>query len=303
MHLGVQSAVSAGAGGDARRSACGAVKERAPRPTTAIIRRSPSALASGHRCPPSIAASPRRRLRLLPARSHNRRRVSQRSRRAISRARPPEAGIQLDSERRSLALRPPAPSRPLVRHENQVLHRGRGGAVAARAAAELRWQRCPGARRRAAARRRRRAGAQAAWRPIPASRAATAAASSSAAAPAAIAAAIGRTTGAQDAAQGLPVVQGVPARCLAGPSRGPVPHQCHQVGGCGAARGVGGVGAGRSGDWDRGERRARGPEHVPELGGRSSGEVRENVCWDASGPLQENNTMHPHKYILYRSSK
>lgn len=104
MHLGVQSAVSAGAGGDARRSACGAVKERAPRPTTAIIRRQPSALASGHRCPPSIAASPRRRLRRLPARSHNRRRVSQRSRRAISRARPPEAGIQLDSERRSLAL-------------------------------------------------------------------------------------------------------------------------------------------------------------------------------------------------------
>lgn len=244
MPLGVQSAVSAGAGGDARRSACGAVKERAPRPTTAIVRRPPPALASGHRCSPSIAASPRRRLRRLPARSHNRRPVSQRSRRAISRARPPEAGIQLDSERRPLALRPPAPSRPLVGHENQVLHRGRGGAVAARAAAELRWQRCPGARRGAAARRRRRAGAQAAWRSVPASRAATAAASSSAAAPAAIAAAIGRAAGAPDPAQGLPVVQGVPAWCLAGPSRGPIPHQCHQVGGCGAARGVGGAGRG-----------------------------------------------------------
>lgn len=29
----------------------------------------------------------------------------------------------------------------------------------------------------------------------------------------------------------------------------------------------------------------------------------ENECWDASGPLRENNTMQPHKYILYRSSK
>lgn len=120
--------------------------------------------------------------------------------------RPPEAGIQPDPECGPLVLWPPAPSRPLVQHENQVLHRGRGRAVASRAAAELRWQRCPDARRRAAAGRRRRAGVQAAWWPNPTSRAAAAAAAAPAAAPAAITAASGRTTRAPDQAQGLPVV-------------------------------------------------------------------------------------------------
>lgn len=48
MRRSVQSAASAGAGGDARRSACGAEKERAPRPTTAVARQ-PPALVARHR--------------------------------------------------------------------------------------------------------------------------------------------------------------------------------------------------------------------------------------------------------------
>lgn len=77
MRRSVQSAASAGAGGDARLSACGAVKERAPRPTTAVARRQPPALVSRHCCLASIAASPRRRRHRLPARSHNRRLAGQ----------------------------------------------------------------------------------------------------------------------------------------------------------------------------------------------------------------------------------
>lgn len=199
--------------------------------------------------------------------------------------RPPEAGIQPDPECGPLVLWPSAPSRPLIQHENQVLHRGRGRAVPAWAAAELRWQRCPDARRRAAARCRRRAGVQAAWWPVPTSRAAAAATAAPAAAPAAITAASGRTTRAPDAAQGLPVVQGIPARSLEGPSRGPVPHQCHQVGDCGTARGEGG---GRGGAAARVEvsaapgSRSTHPAARKAACGRAL-RIRELGCWSLAG--------------------